>query len=663
VASVAYDADSRVKSYTYPAGFAYPAGFSVSYSYNTYGYLSELVNASNSSVIWQANKVDAAGHITNDSMAGGAFTATRGYDALGRLQTVQTGPSNTIQNDEYWYDGVGNLSQRSWIDSSDVSHTESFGYDPLNRLTSVTGPANKLLSYDGAGNLTYKSDVGTYNYTAGTHQISSILGTVNGIPNPSFTYDSNGNIFSEAGLSTSWTSFNMPSTLTRGTASSTFVYGPEHQRIEQVATSSTGTVTTYYVGSSFERVTTSSTGVTENHYHISAYGRRIAMLVDTSNTTTSWRYFHQDHLSTVEVVTDQTGALVERLSYDAWGKRRNLDGTDSVAPIVAADKRGYTDQEELDNVSLVHMNARIYDPVIARFISPDPIIPQAFNLQTHNRYEYALNQPLALTDPSGFDPTDPSQSIVTITYADGSSSTSTLDGVGGMSLDNVAGVIIDQNTGTVTFFMNQDTGNASGNSSMNSLAPDNMSTGASYTMMQPIYAENGGGSTQGFSQGLPTFAEAPTFSQTGAATLTDTPPAASAADQSSPNQIVIIGQKQPQVPSDPSSGDLPTHLTPADIAILKQNVGADLKDRGEAMKKWGSIGETIGKIIPGSWGKLIQRAGTATQTAGDMLETPQARDAVTGNVVNHYDSSIDKVNNMVNYYRYMNSGGADFPHN
>jgi hypothetical protein len=38
---------------------------------------------------------------------------------------------------------------------------------------------------------------------------------------------------------------------------------------------------------------------------------------------------HLDELSTIEVVTDRAGALVGRLSYDAWGKRRNLDGADS----------------------------------------------------------------------------------------------------------------------------------------------------------------------------------------------------------------------------------------------------------------------------------------------------------------------------------------------
>ncbi|MDV7417336.1 hypothetical protein R4482_18540, partial [Acinetobacter baumannii] len=43
--------------------------------------------------------------------------------------------------------------------------------------------------------------------------------------------------------------------------------------------------------------------------------------------TGPYRYFHSDHLTSIEVITDATGAVVERLSYDPWGKRRNADGT------------------------------------------------------------------------------------------------------------------------------------------------------------------------------------------------------------------------------------------------------------------------------------------------------------------------------------------------
>ena len=47
------------------------------------------------------------------------------------------------------------------------------------------------------------------------------------------------------------------------------------------------------------------------------------------------------------------------------------------------------------------MNARLYDPLVGRFLSPDPYIQAPDFTQNFNRYSYALNNPLKYTDPSG----------------------------------------------------------------------------------------------------------------------------------------------------------------------------------------------------------------------------------------------------------------------
>jgi RHS repeat-associated protein len=95
--------------------------------------------------------------------------------------------------------------------------------------------------------------------------------------------------------------------------------------------------------------------------------------------------------------------VLERLSYDAWGKRRNADGTDDPAGSIASQtNRGFTGHEELDSVGLVHMNGRVYDPLLARFGTPDPITESPFSTQGWNRYSYVGNSPLNFTDPSGY---------------------------------------------------------------------------------------------------------------------------------------------------------------------------------------------------------------------------------------------------------------------
>ncbi len=65
-------------------------------------------------------------------------------------------------------------------------------------------------------------------------------------------------------------------------------------------------------------------------------------------------------------------------------------------------RRGFTGQEFLSSPGLVHLNGRLYDPLIGRMVSADPMVPDPMNGQAWNRYSYVVNNPLAFTDPSGY---------------------------------------------------------------------------------------------------------------------------------------------------------------------------------------------------------------------------------------------------------------------
>ncbi len=62
---------------------------------------------------------------------------------------------------------------------------------------------------------------------------------------------------------------------------------------------------------------------------------------------------------------------------------------------------GYTGHQMLDDVGLIHMNGRLYDPFLGRFCAADPFVQSPNNIQNYNRYTYVLNNPLSLVDPSG----------------------------------------------------------------------------------------------------------------------------------------------------------------------------------------------------------------------------------------------------------------------
>ena len=132
-----------------------------------------------------------------------------------------------------------------------------------------------------------------------------------------------------------------------------------------------------------------------------AGGRLIGQRIEGATTTTT-SYFINDHLDSLAVITDEMGAVKERLAYDPWGKRRYADGSDDPTwSITSESNRGFTGHEQMDEVGLVNMNARLYDPEVGRFVSPDPYIQYAEDSQSYNRYAYARNNPLSITDPSG----------------------------------------------------------------------------------------------------------------------------------------------------------------------------------------------------------------------------------------------------------------------
>ena len=144
-------------------------------------------------------------------------------------------------------------------------------------------------------------------------------------------------------------------------------------------------------------------GVVQWTNYLSAGGEMVAMRVDRSDATTYTRYFHKDHLGSIATITDAVGAVVERLSYDAWGKRRFPNGQDDPSGSIASQTtRGFTGHEQLADVGLIHMNGRVYDPMLGRFGTPDPMTEDPYNSQGWNRYTYVGNSPLNATDPSGY---------------------------------------------------------------------------------------------------------------------------------------------------------------------------------------------------------------------------------------------------------------------
>ncbi len=99
------------------------------------------------------------------------------------------------------------------------------------------------------------------------------------------------------------------------------------------------------------------------------------------------RYRHLDFRGNVKFVSDQQGEIQSHYHYDAYGLRRVFGSDQDPVRFVGRSQIG----------ELMLLGARIYDPAVGRFLSPDPV------LQNINQYAYALGNPVWFSDPSGRD--------------------------------------------------------------------------------------------------------------------------------------------------------------------------------------------------------------------------------------------------------------------
>ncbi len=453
-----YDSNGRIRETRYPGRntVGIPGYLNrIFYDYNAQGYLSSVRNVSNidgdhiNETLWSAEAMDAKGNITQEHYGNGVsvrrnYHATRNYlenihsfTGSGLYVSPPCPEGNNcptelifdgehIQNLSYSMDAIGNLTQRA---DSIMNAVETFSYDNLNRLTqSTTTPGDLTQStysvdydYDVLGNITYRSDVGIMNYGEngyGPHAITSIqqnssVNVTENVFNPygAYSYDLNGNLTSNGQRTVSWTAFNKPEQMAamidgeaRGV---TYTYGSDFQRITKSTLA--GKLTRYYGGGSMEHI--QDAGQTFWKYYIPVGAATLQIKYEQLGSTNIYQssyeeierqYLFKDHLGSTDVIVDNDGNIVERLSFNPWGERRDADWTEADGEITSSSNRGFTGHEMDDEIGLINMNARIYDPVIGRFLSPDALIPSPTDLQSYNRYSYVRNNPLSFTDPTGF---------------------------------------------------------------------------------------------------------------------------------------------------------------------------------------------------------------------------------------------------------------------
>lgn len=319
---------------------------------------------------------------------------------------------------QYGYDGLNRLtSVTDWL-----LRTTAYTYDAAGRLIATVNPntTRAAYAYDTVGRLTglanTKGDatvISSYTYTLdaiGNHtqvvQDEPLLPNIPG-QNLTYTYDAENRMTDAGGISNT---FDANGNMTvRGSDTFTYDYNDRliQSNIEGVATQyrydgmgnrlvkAAGGTTTRYVqdiNGSLSNVLaeTSADGTITTHY---VYGLGLISRILPNGTA---YYYHYDSRGSTVALTDAGENITDVYAYDPFGRLANSSGS-TANPFRYVGRYGVMEEGN----GLQYIRARYYIPELGRFITKDPLTGKDGDSQSLNRYQYANGNPIIFVDPSG----------------------------------------------------------------------------------------------------------------------------------------------------------------------------------------------------------------------------------------------------------------------
>lgn len=436
--SFTYDTHGRTKMLTYPSGAS-----SINH-YDARGFVSSVTDGSGNTLHSVAT-VDATGNITQANYGNGLSTAKVYDPKSGALTSIISSVGSTqLQNNAMKWRSDGFLESRH--NTLNGSKDESFTYDSLGRLrtsTTLSGGNTRTAEtqYFLNGNIKSKTASNTggknedqvmaYQYgstsNAGPNAVSQVR--INGVNN-TLHYDSKGAVTRYDAVTgpdkfIDWTKRGKPWRITKGVSATAsapeardeFAYGVGGFRYYRKATwqnasNQQQTEHTFYIGGYEDVIPGNDPAYNRvERTYLTGKAMHIRTTPHVGAATSKLEFLHKDHLGSVEAITDVNGNVLAQMSFDTFGSRRNpnwvgllseQDTEQLLSQVGVVTSRGYTGHEHLDRTGIVHMNGRVFDPVLSRFLSPDPLVQAPYFSQSYNRYTYTFNNPLMFTDPSGY---------------------------------------------------------------------------------------------------------------------------------------------------------------------------------------------------------------------------------------------------------------------
>jgi len=304
------------------------------------------------------------------------------YDVLNRLKTVVEPNGRTTA---YRYDKAGNRINET-VNFNGLTTTTTYYYSKDNRLMSLSKKEgdkfveNEIYGYDYNGNMTYKSKNTTQSYDVSEGESIGLY--VENMGNSEVTVNS-------------YDGFNQLTKTQIGNMNITYAYNGEGRRVEKTVNSST----TRYLYE-FDKVVLEIDG-TGKETGRNVYGTNLLMRKSGSDKL---YYMYNGHADVTALIDASTGVVRGSYYYDAFGnileqKYYTTSGVETTEKINnSITYAGYQYDEE---TGLYYLNARMYDPKVARFLQEDTYRGSSNDPLSLNLYTYCLNNPIIYWDPTG----------------------------------------------------------------------------------------------------------------------------------------------------------------------------------------------------------------------------------------------------------------------
>ena len=369
------------------------------------------------------NRLTSASGVTLSYDAEARVTGSNGLviarDANGRIGSISYGPGKTAA---YAYNSAGLLASVSdWIAGSttftyDAAHQliaikrpnglgTQFTYDADGRLASITEDAGSSIAIkrDGAGRVVSenRSQPQSPAMAPGVLPLSyDVADQVSG-----FGYDGMGRVTSDIVHAYTWDLASRLTAYSGAGGPASVAYDGLGMRTSVASQGSTQNfIWNYATGlPSLATVQNGSPNSNPNssidqRYYVYTPDGMLLYAIDASNNAR--HFYHFDEMGSTVLLTNDAGAVSDSYGISPYGETVSQNGS-TPNPFTWLGAFGVMQES---STGLYYMRARYYDPATARFLSPDPII--SANPMRANPYQYALGNPVRISDPDGQGPRD-----------------------------------------------------------------------------------------------------------------------------------------------------------------------------------------------------------------------------------------------------------------